>query len=345
MPNTIIIDVLGYTLSDEEITLLKHPEVAGLLLFTRNILNRTQLSQLIQSIRAIRPELILMIDHEGGYVQRIQRHGFTPLPAALNYGEVFDLNPEAGCRYAHQKGYTMAQELLSCGIDLSLAPVLDLHHPDSPIIGQLNRAFHQDPAHVTTLASAFIQGMHDAGMPAVGKHFPGHGSCLGDSHLTVPINNKSIEDLQSTDLKPFTDLIKANLLDGIMPAYVLYPSIDPHHAAGYSAHWLRKLLRDDLHFDGLVISDCLGMKGADIGDLPSRAQQALEAGCDLLIVANQTRHDLFHCLEHLPKNKDSLREARFKTFRSKIQTRSFSPEVFIETPQVEVEGNNRTLSV
>ena len=345
MPNTVVVDLLSFTISDEEKAILNHPEVGGLLLFTRNIQSRAQLTALIQSIHDIRSDIIIMIDHEGGYVQRIQRHGFTSLPAAKHYGSVFDLSPDAGLEFARQQGYIMAHELIECGIDLSLAPVLDLHNPESLVIGQLDRAFHHDPDKLSCLASAFIEGMKQAGMPSVGKHFPGHGSCVGDSHLSIPVNHKTTEDLWHTDLKPFIDLIESKSLDGVMPAYVLYPAIDDQNTAGYSSRWLRTVLRDELDFDGLVISDCLGMKGADVGDLPTRATQALDAGCDLLIAGNQERATLLNLLNHIPQTPAPERERRFHVFKDKIrrQPQKVIPETLIEIQ--EVDAFNRTVSV
>ena len=344
MPNTVVIDLLSFSISEEEKNLLLHPEVGGLLLFTRNIQSRAQLSALIASVRQIRSDIIIMIDHEGGYVQRIQRHGFTSLPAAKHYGTLFDLSPDVGLEFARVQGHVMASELIACGIDLSLAPVLDLHNPDSQVIGQLDRAFHADPDTLTALANAFIQGMHEAGMPSVGKHFPGHGSCVGDSHLTVPTNHKSVDELWRSDLKPFIDLIESNALDGIMPAYVLYPAIDSANTAGYSSRWLGHILRDELKFDGLVISDCLGMKGADVGDLPTRAQQALDAGCDLLIAGNQERATLLHLLNNISQARVPERERRFNAFKDKI-TRVPQKESQVADVEIIADAFNRTLGV
>lgn len=318
MPYSVIMDVLSHALSSEETQMLMHPNVAGVLLFTRNVLHREQLLQLTQSIHSHRPDVMIMIDHEGGNVQRIQRMGFTPLMSAGWHGRIFDQDQNTGLAIAKQAGQIMAQELLACGIDLSLAPILDVHHDDSKIIGQLDRSFHKNPDSIIQLARAYIQGMHQAGMPAVGKHFPGHGSCLGDSHIELPHNHKTAQELRDTDLKPFIELIRDKTLDGVMPAHVVYPAID-HHAAGYSSRWLRDILREELHFDGIVMSDCLGMKGADIGDLNTRAKQALTAGCDLLIVANQTRETLAAFIEQLDDSDSSHRVARVTKFKKKIK--------------------------
>ncbi len=320
MPS-VIIDIEKFTLLPEEQQLIAHPNVAGVLLFTRNIQSRQQIIDLVSAIHHINSNIIVMIDHEGGEVQRIHRHGLTPLMSAGWHGRIYDQNPATGIEIAHQAGKTMASELLAIGIDLSLAPVLDLHHPDSTIIGKLDRAFHADPNIVIELARAYINGMHEAGMPAVAKHFPGHGSCIGDSHQELPKNDRQKLDLFETDLKPFKQLIAEKKLDGIMPAHVMYPNVDPKNIASYSKIWLNDILREQLKFEGLVISDCLGMKGADIGSLADRAEKAL-LGCDLLITANQKRSDLKAFLDTLPHTQNLDRIKNFKK-RQKVHQESF----------------------
>ena len=322
MPNSIIVDLAGLTLTTAERDIIEHPEVAGVLLFSRNIQTRAQLQQLTTEIHRLRPELLIAIDHEGGFIQRIQRMGLRALPSARVLGEIYDTHQATGLSMATRYGELMACDLRACGIDLSLAPVLDLHHADSPVIAGLDRAFHAEPEAVCALARAYISGMKEAGMPATGKHFPGHGSCGSDSHLHLPVNTKTLDELATSDLKPFVELIKENQLAAIMPAHVLYPAIDPDYAAGYSKTWLQAVLRGQLQFKGLIISDCLGMKGADIGDLTTRAEQALSAGCDILIVANQTQTNLWQLLNNLPKTVDPARSNRLKLFKTGIHVRS-----------------------
>ncbi len=339
---SVIIDLLGLTISDEEIELLTHPNTSGIILFTRNIKDREQLIALTQQIREINSELILFTDHEGGYVQRIQRLGFRPLPAAYMYGEVYDLNQAAGQKLAEQYGEHMARELRECGIHVGLAPVLDIHGPN-PIIGGLYRAFHADPNAVAVLAAAFIKGMHQVGMPAVGKHFPGHGFCKADSHIGFPSDERSLETLEACDLTPFKSLIDSNVLDAIMPAHVTYPNVDATHAAGYSSRWLNDILRTKMGFTGLIISDCLGMTGADIGDLLMRGTHALNAGCQLLIAANQTRPIIRDFLDTLPLHYQASNEQHIARFKTKI-----SPIKIIKAPQETQApnplGNNQTFN-
>lgn len=315
MSQKIIIDLDGFTLSEIEITLLTHPNTAGILLFTKNFQSRSQLCALTNTIHQINPEVIIFIDHEGGYVQRILRHGFLPLMSAGAIGRVYDRNAQAGLETARFEGKTMASQLIACGVDVSFAPVLDLYDQNSTIIGGLDRAFHANPDLVSSIASEYIQGMHEQGMPCVCKHFPGHGTCEKDSHRTVPIQTKSFQTLETQDLKPFQQLIQQGILDALMPAHVLYPEIDMEHVTTYSKIWLKTILRDQFHFEGLIISDCLGMTGADIGDLSTRAMTALNAGCDLLIVANQTRRALLDLVEQLPITPCN---PAFETFKQKL---------------------------
>lgn len=317
MPNRFIVDLESYALSDIERVILKHPQTAGVLLFTCNFKESEQLKHLTQSIKDIRSDLFIAVDHEGGIVQRFQRHGFRTLPPARIYGDVFNLNKAAGLTLAKQYAHYLADDLIQHGIDLSMAPVLDLDG-NSKIIGQLGRAFHDNPDAVIQLASAFIDGMHEAGMPSVAKHFPGHGRVIEDSHTTQPICNLSLETLKSLDLKPFASLINTGHLDAIMPAYVTYPAID-QHPAGFSKRWLHDILRGEFQFEGLLISDCLGMTGADIGDLNIRSQKALEAGCDLLIVSHQTRADLLALLDSINDPTQNTSQARLLAFKSRMK--------------------------
>ena len=338
MTPTLIIDLENEHISASERDLLMHPGVAGVILFDRNLTARTNIIQLTQAIHQLRPDLIVMIDHEGGFSQRIRRNGFRALMSARAHGEVYSLRAEVGLQMAHDYGATMARDLLDCGSELSLAPVLDLDNRNSKVIGQLDRAFHATPAGVIALTSAYIDGMREVGMPSVGKHFPGHGSCVGDSHRELPCNEKSYDELKQSDLKPFIHAIKHHSVDALMPAHVTYPAIDPINPAGYSTRWLQEILRQELQFDGLIISDCLGMKGADIGDLATRADKALEAGCNLLIAANQTRAVLTHLLNHLSSharpnpNNPYLDNFKVKMDRFSANHRLFSSQAANNIP-------------
>lgn len=274
-----ILDVQGCELDAEERELLAHPTVGGVIFFRRNYHDRAQLSALVKAIRAVKPGLLLTVDHEGGRVQRF-RDGFFPLPApgtlaALNHPDKLTLLEDAG--------WMMAAELLAHDIDLSFAPVLDLER-GSEVIG--DRSFGTDPEPVIEHASAYIRGMNTAGMAAVAKHFPGHGSVRADSHKESPVDPRDYAEIEQADMVPFRALIAAGLVQGMMPAHVIYSAVDPH-PAGFSSFWLKQILRQQLGFKGLIFSDDLTMEGAAVaGCYADRAHSALQAGCDLLLACN-----------------------------------------------------------
>ena len=278
-----MIDLQGKTLQQEEQEILKHPLVGGVILFSRNYQSTAQLSELVASLHAARkPQLLIAVDHEGGRIQRF-REGFTQLPPCALIGKAFDENEHIGMQLADHAGWVMAAELRAVGVDLSFAPVLDVHKEISSVIG--DRSFHRDPEVVARLARAYVIGMRRAGMSAVGKHFPGHGSVVEDSHVAVPVDKRRFEDIQQDDMIAFERLVHAGL-PGIMPAHVIYPAVDDR-PAGFSSIWLKEILRGQLQFQGTVFSDDINMAGAEFaGDYCSRAHCALEAGCDMVLVCN-----------------------------------------------------------
>lgn len=286
--------------------MLQHPQVGGVILFSRNYASREQLAALVAEIHDLRrPPLLVAVDHEGGRVQRF-REGFTRLPAARRFGERFDERPRQALALAEEAGWVMAAELRAVGVDFSFAPVLDLYRGVSPVID--DRAFHQDPEVVAELARAVMRGMHEAGMAAVGKHFPGHGTVAGDSHDMLPVDGRPFEDIRTEDLLAFERLIHYGL-PAVMPAHVVYSRVDPR-PAGFSRLWLREVLRERLGFTGAVFSDDLSMAGAAVaGDYPRRALAALEAGCDMLVVCNDAA-GARQVLEALPAAADPVAQAR-----------------------------------
>src|SRR3990167_5105488 len=327
MSNLFIIDLEGTQMSAIEEQILNHPQVGAVILFTRNFQDKEQLKQLTASIHDIRSDIFIAVDQEGGVIQRFQRHGFFPAPALKVFGDAYDLNPATGIALAKQYAQKICEELLECGIDLNFAPVLDLQDERSTIIGQLGRAFHADPTVVGILSDAFIEGMHEAGMPSVGKHFPGHGRCEGDSHIAYPVNHDSVTQLRQLDVKPFCDLIENHRLDAVMAAHVLYPAVDSENPAGYSTIWLKNILRGELDFEGLVMSDCLSMKGADIGDMPTRAKRSVEAGCDMLILCNEKREALLNFLNTNTFKQSPASEQRIEAFKQAMPRLSESASV------------------
>jgi beta-N-acetylhexosaminidase len=279
----VMLDVAGLELSAAEGDLLRHPLVGGVILFSRNYRSPPQLCQLTAAIRALRqPELLIAVDHEGGRVQRF-REGFSRIPAMRRLGEAWDRDPVGACEAAGDIAYVLASELLACGVDFSFTPVLDVDFGASGVIG--DRAFHSDPAAIAQLSAALIAGLHAAGMASVGKHFPGHGYVRADSHLAVPVDERSYAEIEAADLVPYRALIRHGL-SAVMPAHVIYPKVDAH-PAGFSRKWLQQILRGELGFDGLIFSDDLSMEGASVaGGVVERGAAALAAGCDMVLLCN-----------------------------------------------------------
>lgn len=276
-----MLDLSGTELTAAEAGLLSAPQVGGVILFARNFVSVEQLQALVADIRAVRTDIILAVDQEGGRVQRFKA-GFTRLPPVRLLGRLYDDDPAHAMRQAREWGWLMAAEMRALDIDLSFAPVLDLDFGRSQVIG--NRAFHSDPAVVSALAAAYIDGMGDAGMAATGKHFPGHGWVVADSHVDIPVDERSRAEILETDLMPFKVL--ARQLKGIMPAHVIYRHFDDS-SAGFSRFWLQQVLREQLGFAGVIFSDDLGMEGASVvGGYVQRAEAALQAGCDMVLVCN-----------------------------------------------------------
>jgi beta-N-acetylhexosaminidase len=278
-----VIDVVGSTLTDEDRERLRHPATGAVILFARNFENAEQLDLLVQEIQRLRePELLVCVDHEGGRVQRF-REGFTAIPAMRQLGRLWDRDKELARQAARGAAYVIGAELGAHGIDFSFAPVLDLDYGASAVIG--DRALHFDPNAVGALAAAIVQGFADAGMAAVGKHFPGHGFALGDTHSDVARDERPFGEILKKDIAPYRAAIQAGLA-GVMPAHVIFSQCDPE-PAGYSRYWLQEVLRGKLGFGGLVFSDDLSMAGArTAGGPPERARVALAAGCDMVLLCN-----------------------------------------------------------
>lgn len=292
-----MLDLMGQTLNDDERELLRHPQVGGVILFSRNIVDMAQVQALTASIRAERPGLLLAVDQEGGRVQRL-RQGFTRLPPMYRFGQLWQDDTGAAAALARDCGWLMASEVLACGLDFSFAPVLDLHTGLSEVIG--DRAFSHDIDILVALATAFMQGMHEAGMATTGKHFPGHGSVEADSHLELPIDRRPLAQIREQDMVPFVRCMP--VMDAVMPAHVIYEAADSN-CAGFSPFWLQEILRAELAFDGVIFSDDLVMAAAAAaGDMAQRAQQALNAGCDMLLVCNN-RQAALQVLNTLEKSQ------------------------------------------
>ncbi len=268
------------TAADEE--MLRHPFVGGVVIFSKNFISKQQIQALIAGIKALKqPELIVCVDHEGGRVQRFRRE-FTVLPAMHRLGELYSTDHNAAILCAKACGEIIGTELGIVGIDFSFTPVLDLDYGQSSVIG--DRSFHADPEAVITLAGSLIEGLHATGMPAIGKHFPGHGFVVKDSHLELPEDPRSFADIAAKDLQPFKALHPE--LAGMMTAHVLYPHVSSEIAT-FSSYWLKDILRTQIGYQGLIFSDDLLMKATDnVASIAKRAHRALDAGCDILLLCN-----------------------------------------------------------
>lgn len=290
------LDVEGYELTAEDKEILAHPTVGGVILFSRNYHDNQQLIALTTAMRnAAKKEILIGVDQEGGRVQRF-KNGFTRLPAAQHYAQYAQMNKHIdGETLTQQSGWLMAVELMAHNIDLSFAPVLDKGHQSKAIT---SRSFGEDFDTVVRYSNAFIKGMKSAGMATTGKHFPGHGHVLTDSHLETPVDER--DNVVEMDMAIFKAQIEAGILDVMMPAHVIYPHYDLAPASG-SHYWLKQILRDKLGFKGLVFSDDLSMEGAAImGNPTERSLQSLKAGCDMVLMCNN-RDSAIHVIDNLPK--------------------------------------------
>lgn len=284
----IVLDIAGTALNADDRRRLQHPLVGGLILFGRNWVDRRQLTELVAEVKAIRPDVLVCVDHEGGRVQRFRSDGFTHLPPMRSLGELWMRDALAATDAATAAGLVLGAELRACGVDLSFTPVLDLDHGPSAVIG--DRAFHRDPRVVTMLAKSLMHGLLLAGMANCGKHFPGHGHVAADSHVAVPVDKRSLKAILSDDARPYEWL--STSLASVMPAHVIYPKVD-HRPAGFSARWLKDILRQQLAFQGAIFSDDLSMEAARRIDgallsYTEAAVEALNAGCDLVLLCNQS---------------------------------------------------------
>jgi beta-N-acetylhexosaminidase len=307
-----VIDVVGQALTDEDRSRLRHPATGGVILFARNYENPEQLTNLTAEIERLRdPALLLCVDHEGGRVQRF-REGFSAIPPMRALGKQWDRDRDAARETARAIAYIVGAELAAHGVDFSFAPVLDLDYGGSSVIG--DRALHFDPTAVGALGACIVKGFADAGMSAVGKHFPGHGYAEADSHVAVPRDDRKMAEIQKKDLVPFRMSIEAGLA-GVMPAHVIYGQVDPE-PAGYSKHWLHEVLRGKLGFQGIIFSDDLSMEGASVaGGVPERARAALAAGCDMVLLCNDPAGQelLLDSLKDVPPaNPDRVERMRKK---------------------------------
>ena len=302
----LMVDIAGCDLTAEDRELLTSPQVGGVILFARNYRSPAQVAALVSAIHALRaPPLLVAVDQEGGRVQRF-REGFTSLPPLRSIGRQYDLNPRAALALAHTAGWLMASEVRATGVDFSFAPVVDLDYGVSEIIG--DRSLHSDPEVVAQLAIAYAAGMRAAGMPATAKHFPGHGAVVADSHTALPIDRRTLVDLDG-DLLPYRRLID-NHLSAVMAAHVVFTQVDAVPAS-LSRVWITRILRGEMGFHGCVFADDLTMAGAAaFGGIAERAQMALDAGCDVLPICNDRKAAIAVLDEIRTRGADPASQAR-----------------------------------
>ncbi|MDM0043573.1 beta-N-acetylhexosaminidase [Variovorax dokdonensis] len=287
----LVIDVAGTALSDADRRRIQDPMVGGVIHFARNWKDRAALSALNREIKALRPDMLICVDQEGGRVQRFRTDGFARLPAMRALGQLWMSDAMQAVRAATACGFVMAAELRACGVDFSFAPVLDLDHGGSGVIG--DRSFHRDPRVVALLAKSVAHGMLQAGMASCGKHFPGHGFVKADSHVAIPVDRRSLKVILADDARPFEWM--SGTLPAVMPAHVIYAKVDGL-PAGFSPRWLREILRGKLGFEGVIFSDDLNMeaarhlKGEQLG-FADAALTALAAGCDMALLCNRSVGD------------------------------------------------------
>ena len=315
----LIIDIASTELTQVDRQRLAHPLVGGIILFGRNWSNRAALVQLCADIKAVKPDLLICVDHEGGRVQRFRADGFTHIPPMRALGELWMQDGKAGegsgamgaMNAATAAGYVLGSELRACGVDFSFTPVLDLDYGESSVIG--DRSFHRDPRVVAALARSLMHGLLQAGMGNCGKHFPGHGYVKADSHVDIPVDRRSLTAILAQDAAPYPWL--SSVLTAVMPAHVVYPKVDAR-PAGFSEKWLKDILRGRLGYDGAIFSDDLSMEGArriggQLIGYTDAALAALAAGCDMVLLCNQSLGLGEHLDELLVGMEDALHSGRW----------------------------------
>jgi len=280
----LVIGIAGTTLATAEREWLQHPSVGGVILFTRNFASRAQVTDLVAAIRAeAKQPQLLCVDQEGGRVQRF-RDGFAALPSLEGFGKRYAHDAAGALALAREHAWLMASEIRALDVDLSFAPVVDLGRGNRAIG---DRAFSPEPAIVAEFTRAYVAGMHEAGMAATLKHFPGHGSVLEDTHFDSATDPRDLDTLRREDLLPFVAGIAAGA-EAVMLAHVTYPAVAPE-PAGYSPRWIGDILRTEMGFRGVVFSDDIGMAAAEsAGGIGARIDAHLDAGCDAVLVCAPT---------------------------------------------------------
>jgi beta-N-acetylhexosaminidase len=288
----LFLGLAGESLSDDERDLFRDAEPAGYILFRRNIADRTQLRALTDDLRALsgRADLPILIDQEGGRVARMQPPEWPAFPKAEQFDRLYDIAPVSAIEAVRANARALALTLAEVGITVDCLPLLDVRQPGAhDIIG--DRSFGSEPLRVAALGRAVIEGLRDGGVVGVIKHMPGHGRALADSHVELPIVNASLDELEN-DLAPFIALKDAPMA---MTAHVVYPAWDAEHCATLSHKIITEVMRNGIGFDGLLMSDDLGMHALK-GDFGARAKGALEAGCDIALHCSGNFDEMKACV-------------------------------------------------
>jgi beta-N-acetylhexosaminidase len=280
--------------------------LGGVCIFGTNIVSTSQLRELTDSIYAANPRAIIAIDEEGGDVTRLHYATGSPLPGNAILGRIGDLG------YTESIGRRIGWELRRTGFNLNFAPDADINsNPNNPVIGV--RSFGSAPQEVSAQVAAWTRGLQSTGVAACAKHFPGHGDTTEDSHLTLPVVERSAAGLRDRELVPFVAAIAAGT-KAIMSSHIMVPQLDAERPATLSRTILQGLLRGELGFEGLIVSDALDMTGASgaIG-IPEAAVRALDAGCDLLCIGSETTPEELDEIENVILL--ALRDGRLATER------------------------------
>lgn len=304
----------GTSLPEDVARTLRDDELLGVILFRRNLGDIDEIAALNREIHATRPAFtpLIAIDQEGGLVQRIK----APFP---HWPPMMDVAQTQDADYVAKVGEAIGDELASLGFNLNFAPCTDIHTNDAnPIIGR--RAFGTTPEDVTRYAGAFAAGMIISGVTPCLKHFPGHGDTHTDSHLELPVLHTPLDVLRARELRPFRELLRAQI-PMVMTAHILFPELDDTLPATLSPRIISELLRVEMGFDGVVISDDLNMKAlADHYDIPTMVDLGLRAGIDIFLICEHTERQL-EVYENLVKQgeKDSLQRARILQAAKRVE--------------------------
>jgi beta-N-acetylhexosaminidase len=283
----VILDIAGHELNADDRRRIQHPLTGGLIFFTRNFKSRQQITEVTAEAKALRPDLLVTIDHEGGRVQRFRTDGFTHLPAMRKFGELWMQDPMRAIDATLSAGYVLGAELRACGVEMSYTPVLDLDHERSEVVG--DRAFHRDPRVVSMLAQSLMLGLMRTGMQNCCKHFPAHGYAIADSHVARAVDDRTLDEILGEDARPYDWLSSG--ITCIMPAHVTFPQVDAV-PAGFSRTWVTDILRGQYGYTAAIVCDDLSMEGARVAGNPIEGGiAALNAGCDLVLLCNQSKVD------------------------------------------------------